>query len=449
MTLGGALFMVYLTGTTCPLLTEYFLSLGATEWHFGLLVGLPNAVLGFQLLGAYGANHIRHRKPVFMVCMILGRLLVVPVILLPMFWRPADAASLVLVLVLVLVAGSALNHVGSPLWFAWMADLVPRRVLNHYWGVKQRWMQFSWAFSFLAVTAFSYMTTLPVGPAFAVVASVAVAAGVTDILLFLRVEEPPNTLHRTGRLVEVLLEPFRDRTYRTFVWFWAAWMASLLCAAAFMQVYVLKVLKMPVWQATLIWCVLGVSTAVASPGWGRLADRHGHRPVLLTCIAFKPWVALAFALITPRTAVWVLPLVFLVDGVWNAGMGVGFNGYMLKMSPRRNRSMFIATIVALSGLAGGLASMLAGRVLEALNGTSWDVLGRAWGGYHLVFLASFVLRLICVAFAPRIQEPKTSAPVQMLGEVLGVGPLRFLRFPVGLYQGIRGNGTPTDPPGSV
>lgn len=434
--------MVYLTGTTCPLLTEFFLSLGATEWHFGLLAGLPNAVLGCQLLGAYWANHLRRRKPLFMASMIAGRLMVVPVVFLPMFWRPEDPSTLVLVLVLLLVTGSALNHLGGPLWFSWMADLVPRRVLNHYWGVRQRGMQFSWALSFLAVTVFSYATPLPVASAFAVVALLAVAAGVADILLFIWVEEPDNTLHRSARIADVLLEPFRHNTYRSFVWFWAAWMASILTAAAFMQVYALKVLKLPVWQATLIWCVLGVSTAAASPGWGRLADRHGHRPVLLTCIACKPWVALVFALVTPRAAVWVLPLVFLVDGVWNAGMGVGFNGYMLKISPKRNRSMFIATIVALSGLTGGLASMLSGRILDVLDGVTWEFAGRAWGGYNLVFLISFLLRLLCVAFAHRIQEPRTSAPAKMLNEVMGVGPLRFLRFPVGLYRSLRGNATP-------
>ena len=228
------------------------------------------------------------------------------------------------------------------------------------------------------------------------------------------------------------------------MWFWVAWMASVMPAAAFMQVYALKELHMPVWQATLIWCVLGVSTALASPGWGRLADRHGHRPVLLTCLACKPWAALVFALITPGTAVWALPLLFLVDGIWNAGMAVGFNGYMLKISPRRNRSMFVATIVALSGLAGGLGSMFAGHLLEALDGFSWIAFGRVWGGYHVVFLGSFLLRCLCVTFAQRIQEPQTTAPARMLTEVLGVGPLRFLRFPVGLYRGLLGNGDESD-----
>ena len=66
--------------------------------------------------------------------------------------------------------------------------------------------------------------------------------------------------------------------------------------------------------------------------------------------------------------------------------------------------MFIATIVALSGLSGGLASMLAGRALEAMNGMSWELLGRVWGGYNLVFFASFLLRLVCVAFAHKIDN---------------------------------------------
>ena len=62
----GCLLMVFMAGTTCPLLTDYFLELGATERHFGLLTGLPMIAILFQFVGALITNRVRHRKIKFL-----------------------------------------------------------------------------------------------------------------------------------------------------------------------------------------------------------------------------------------------------------------------------------------------------------------------------------------------------------------------------------------------
>ena len=193
---------------------------------------------------------------------------------------------------------------------------------------------------------------------------------------------------------------------------------------------------MPLWQTVLIWCAIGIGTSVTSPAWGRIADRHGHRPVL-TVISFgKPIIVLLFAFVGPGTAFPVLFVWAFFDGMLNAGMLVATNGYMLTISPQRNRSMFVATISGLSGLAGGLAALVAGQLLDAGSSFRAQALGREWNHFQLMFFACFLMRCAVIPLAFRIREVKSTRTLQLLNEFRGILPLQSLRFPIGLYRKI-------------
>ena len=102
--------------------------------------------------------------------------------------------------------------------------------------------------------------------------------------------------------------------------------------------------------------------------------------------------------------------------------------------------MFIAAFTGLAGLSGGLAAMLGGVFLESLNGIEVEVPGRTWGNYHLLLAVAFVLRVLNAVFVHRLHEPTSSRPVRVLNDIRGVWPLRFLRFPVGMYRRWTGAG---------
>jgi MFS family permease len=209
-------------------------------------------------------------------------------------------------------------------------------------------------------------------------------------------------------------------------------------AASFMQLYAMEQLGLTDWQATLVWCAPGLGIVLAAKGWGRMIDKHGHKPVMCICTFFKPIIAVVFIFVTKSTVLWLLPLMFLIDGVWNAGNLVAKNGYMMRIAPRENRSMFIAAILGLSGLCAGLASVAGGLFLERLSGISVVLLGKTWTNYHLLFLVSFLVRVISVILVHRVREPKSSSPTHVLNDFMGVWPLRLLRFPVGMYRNANG-----------
>ena len=62
----------------------------------------------------------------------------------------------------------------------------------------------------------------------------------------------------------------------------------------------LKVLGMSVWEATLAWCMMGLGVALGAPRWGKLADHHGNRPVLITAVLEALLLACPFNQDTPH-----------------------------------------------------------------------------------------------------------------------------------------------------
>ena len=53
-------------------------------------------------------------------------------------------------------------------------------------------------------------------------------------------------------------------------------------------------------------------TKLCESWWGRMADKHGQKPVFKICLAMKPIIVLAFLFVTPMIGV-VGPIVPSVD----------------------------------------------------------------------------------------------------------------------------------------
>ena len=437
VTISACLFLLYLPVTSSPIFTAFLYDMGAREFHFGLLVGIPMIMFALQFAAALMNNRIRYRKPPFMVLIIASRLIYIAIAFSPYFFPSMSGDARMLTVMLLVGLSAALSNLATPLWFAWMADLIPGRILGRYWGNKQRWMFITWVLGYLAMAVYTYAVKIPIRTSYPMLALVCVTLGITDILLFIKVPEPENSKVENVSPLQILLEPFKHREYRTFVIWTIMKSFALMTGATFMQIYALDVLKLPVWQATVTWCILGLGTAFSSRAWGRIADKHGQRPVLIITMCGKPVVALVFMLVTPATAFIVLSIWLAVDGILNAGMLVASDGYMLKIAPQRNRSMFVATIVGLSGIFGGMGAILGGRVLQMFSESRWLLLGREWNHYQLIFGFSFIIRLICIPLSFAIREARSSNALLVLQEIRDMSPSRFLGFPVGLYRKIK------------
>ncbi len=438
VTIAGMLAMVYMPCVGSAIVTDFLKEVGFQPRHIGILRGAAMIMFALQFVGAFLGNRIRTRKPAFMVLFITGRAMWFGVVLVAVVLSGLSTDWRIVLMLCMMVSASALVHIGSPIWFSWMGDMIPKRILNRYWGQRYRWLWGTWVVVSvgLAVTSFVTRKLLDVPLAYVFTATVVIGAtcGIIDILLFFRVPEPQNLTSPERGTFELLAEPFRHRGCRSFIVWSSAYSASAMFAASFMIFYLLKEFAMPQWQAVTLSAAMGTGYMISAGFWGKLADRHGHRPLLVLCSLFKPMAPLAFFIITRETAVLILLPFFVFDSCLNAGMQVAKNGFVLKLAPRRNRSMFIAAVWSVPSIAGGIGAWVGGEFLTHFETFSYEAAGREWGPYHLVFLISAGLRGASVLLAHRIQEPTSTLSRHVFVSVLGEWPLRVIAFPIGFYR---------------
>ncbi len=431
VTVAGCFSMIFAAGIASPAATDFFRSLGMNEFHFGLLGGVPMIMLFLQFVGALIAPRLRRRKGLFILFTLLSRLLYLPVALMPLLCPGLSQGAWVFYTILIIALSQALANFSLPLWFSWMGDLVPPSLTNRFWSRRHLWVQSTWTLAYLGVAALSYFAGLPIRVLYAVIVLGGCLAGILDILIYLRIKEPIPPQAPNYSMVDILRAPFEHPEYRTFVRFHCYWYVAVNFFAPFTQLYVLKVLGVSAWQVTILWCLYGIANIPTARLWGRLADRYGNRPVLTVCVWAKSLVVISFLLVTPSVAIPVLAATFFFDGMLNSGFSIATNGYMFKMAPPMERSMFVAAITGLAGLCGCAAALLSGALLKQTTGFDLTFLGRHWNNYHLMFMVSMVLRWGAVLFAHRIREPKSSSTRDVFGYLVDLLPVQFIQIPIG------------------
>ena len=74
---------LYSVGVNSPAATDFFRELGASEFQFGLISGLPLMMIFMQFVGAAVLNRVPRRKPIFVGLSLAYRLLYLGVAFLP------------------------------------------------------------------------------------------------------------------------------------------------------------------------------------------------------------------------------------------------------------------------------------------------------------------------------------------------------------------------------
>lgn len=191
---------------------------------------------------------------------------------------------------------------------------------------------------------------------------------------------------------------------------------------------------MDLFHVLLLWTISWVGGAVLSNHLGQLAERFGQRPVLILCTAFKSlnMIGLLVCPADPQLAFAILAPVFMIDAFLNAGITIANNGFMIKNSPRENRTMFIAAGTGFAGIVGGAASIVAGAAIAASSDWSWTFRGVDYVNFHVLFAISMVLRLMCAVLATRVREPSSTATRVVASELLLATRLRVRSLQLGI-----------------
>jgi MFS family permease len=380
-----------------------------TRFQWGLLGAVGAWVVLMQPVGALLASRWGCRKRVwfwFALGERLLRLLALGGAFLA--WR-AGLPSAWVILVALVSLSAASGNLAAPIWWGWLATIIPRQMQGTFWGRRDTWTSIAVAVVILPVTFLLDRIPAAVKPV-AVLAALAVAgvAGIMDILLHVVIPEPPVRAERRAGSLDRVLKPVRDRRFRPWLVFVAAWNFGMSLGGSLCSLYFLDNLglKDNLLGGAVALNVVGLFGSILSARrMGRLVDRWGSRRVLL--IGHLGWALLPvfWLFATARTAVFWLSLQSVVSGVFataanNAGLKL-----VTRFPPPEQSPMYMAVSSSTANIANGIGALVAGVFLQVMGGWTAPVGRLTLSAFPVLFAVSFVLRLAStLVLAPRVRE---------------------------------------------
>ena len=417
--------------TSGAFLTGFALWLGADSFAIGLLTAIPTFAGLVQILSSYTGERRKTRKGFAAGFLLAGRMLWLPILLLP--WLLSHTA--VYPFLLLFTASFVLVNIPVPAWTSWMSDLVPADYRGRYFarrnmiaGIVGMLISLPAAWFLDVATKRHHWEFTGFGTLFGVGAAGALIA----YLFLLRQPEPPKQIAPASEAPEGLKgmlayfrAPFADPNFRRLMLFNTLFGTGQFFAAPFFTVYALQVLKLNYIWLQLFATLTSISSLASMPLWGYLADKFGNKPLLAIGVCGVFTLPITWMWTTPNHALTTLLLLVelnLVGGLFWAGVGLTQFNLLIGFSPQGKTSIYVATMAAVTGLAGGLAPLLGSAVMKALQGWSGNLLGLTLTNYHITFLIAALLRIFALIFLKPVVDARSATAGDVLRQLGQANP---------------------------
>lgn len=448
------------------------------DFHFGILNAVPYVAMLGQFIGSALIEKYGYTKQQFIQTGVVHRMMWLVIAAIPLI-VPVPSTLAVWVLIGAMMLSSFMSSIMAPAGLVWSGDLIPRRIRGRYYANRSMYgrpVQIGTVILLGVVlhvfgkqeagTAWGQPVLLWI---ICGIFAVAAFVGAGDILLCSLVRQVvPTVKHGRGQRRQVnikalLIEPMRDRLFRTY----AMYSATLSFAMGFMGLFlwrnVTDNLEFGPLMANFLFLVVSpVLGLIGARAWGRGIDRWGTKPILViatigTWITVVPWLLASPGIPAPAwvasavnaTGAWIALLAgregvvllgpeapvggFLVaciaaitGGIAWTGVALAQNNVALGFSDSAGRSRYIAASSVITSIGGGLGALTAGLVAgyvgqmlaaRGLAYVEWGVF--RWNQWHAAFAFSFVFRGISLLWLIRLPSDGRGSTRQLAGQMLG------------------------------
>lgn len=207
-------------------------------------------------------------------------------------------------------------------------------------------------------------------------------------------------LVRKGATLAALVAPFRDTRFLRLVLF-GCWFSLFNGVTQLTQsIYPWRVLGIGLFFMLSMKVGMRIGQLAISPAMGRLADRLGNRPVMLAALPLVALGPLCYFLSGPEqsdrlagslvAAAWVAWIAY-------AGLNVCLPNLMLKLSPEKSNTPYIAAYYSASGLMMAAGTILGGTLFDRFGDWRFVLPGHlVLDYYHYSFLFGWLTRTMGV-----------------------------------------------------
>lgn len=417
----GSLTTVFMNWTSGMALVGMLAYYGATPLQLALAACIPQLMQAASLLAPWVESRMPRHKALTISSGIAGRLMWLLPALMTLLAIPKHQGAPLILAVVAVVA--FFQGFAAPIWQAWMGNTVPEAHRGHYFGVRNGICGLVGVAANLLAGRLLDLMPEPVN--YQIVVFIAVLFAIGGIYLYSLQHEPKLPPPRPVSMRQIVSVPLADRNFRRMLLFCVYWQPSVLLASVFVYPYFIQYMKMEFTEVAVWTAIAAVTSMIAGPQWGRLADRVGNKGVLAITCTIASFLPVVWMLATPGD-----PRVIYFSGVveglaWSAINPSIFN-LSLATAPKDNRLPHLSVLSASIGIAGFIGGVVGGKLFELFRHVEFDVLGYHWSAYHWVFLTGIVLRSQAFWLLRRVHEKESWRTLDVLRLV---GNVRLSGFP--------------------
>ncbi|QMS89100.1 MFS transporter [Nostoc edaphicum CCNP1411] len=426
-TADSVLASVYSLGTGGILLSNLLVELGASPVVFGMLCSIPMLVNLIQPLGAYLSERSTSRFQYSLRTHGIGRLLwlILVIGIASASWGVVDTQQLVILTLLIVLFSNLLGGLGTASWLSWVAMIVPRRLRGRYFGLRSSAASLT---NLVCVPIAGLLVSHWYGGSlqgYGLVLLVSVVFGIMGLgCQYFQVDMNPrsqNTYY--GKLTqtsEIQSEVVKDESsevaqsidppqnqlansvwknsnFLIFLLYFSFWTLAVNLSSPFFNLYMLDTLDLDVSYVTIYNSLQAGATLLMLILWGKLADKIGNRPILISIgilVAATPLLWLGISVNCLDIWLWLPLLHILIGGTW-AAIDLCNNNIQLAIAPTQNQSIYFAIAAAVAGVSGALGTTIGSFIVQFAQS----------GGLLTLFVLSGLFRLVALVPLMFLQEP--------------------------------------------
>ena len=409
----GALAHVYANLTGGIFLPAFALILLASELQIGILAAIPFFGTIAQIFGSVMVERFGHRKTIAIFFSLLSRLLWIPIVILVLHLFDESRSLLLTLVILIVLIHHLLGALSGVAWLSWMSNLVPPMIRGRFFGLRNSVLG---TITILVTLAGGYFLdwfhvrfdNLPPSWPFVILFIVAIIAGVISALLLIRQPDPGQQPRNSVFLLDLFKQPFQNDQFRLMLGFAMTWSFAVNFASPFFIVYMIKDLNFSYTLISLMTILAALADLSGMGFWGTFSDRHGNRPVIL--ISALAATSLPFLWLFSDQSVWsvylIIPALHLAGGFFFAGYNLCSVNLLFNQVPQNNNSIYFALWSVINGFAAGMGAISAGFLYKHIDGLMAYFPLDINSGFKIIFIISFLLRLVAVLMMRQIREPK-------------------------------------------
>lgn len=394
--------------------------LKASPEQVGVIAALPMFANLVQIFGSYIIEKTGQRKPLCFFSIIIQRILWVLIILLPLQIFAPLSDWRVWVLVVVIAVSSLFGSLAGVAWLSWMSDLVPENIRGTYFGKRNMiasacgMVVILLGGKFITLWESRFSEDNPYG--FILLFLLGLIAGIIAVLFLSRIPEVESKSNRKEAAFNLssFFNPLKDRNFLTLILFVSAWMFSIQIAAPFYGVFMIENLKIDFANITIFGTFATLATMFMMKIWGPISDKMGNKPVIIVSGWFLIAVPFIWILALPGNYYLPILIAHVLSGAFMAGAMLSQFNILIKLSPEKGRSVYLALFAAITGLVGAIAPVIGGNLSSLFEGVKLSLAGYTVSNLHMIFLLSSALQVFTIFFILKVKEPDVATPVAVV-----------------------------------